>query len=182
MSDDRNLGFIARESAVVDEVVPNPMIVKEDGDKPAVTLHPPLTIFVALVAGYVIRLFVGGRLPLPRAFAEGLGGLLIILALGLLMAAMRVFVEHAQPLLPATPAKALFLKGPYKFTRNPIYLAMMLFGAGFGIATSNIWIIITTSLAGLLFHFLVILPEEAYLARRFGAEYAAYKGKVRWWV
>jgi protein-S-isoprenylcysteine O-methyltransferase Ste14 len=166
---------------MVDEFAPDPMM-KEEGDKPAVSLHPPTVLFVALVAGYVIRLFVGGRLPLPRAFAEGLGGLLIIVSLGLLMAAMRVFVEHAQPLLPATPAKALFQKGPYKFTRNPIYLAMMLFGAGFGVATSNVWIIIATALAGLLIHLKVILPEEAYLERKFGAEYAAYKGRVRRWI
>lgn len=167
---------------MVDEFAPDPMETPAEADKPAVSLHPPTVLFVALVAGYLIRLFVGGRLPLPRAFAEGLGGLLIIVALGLLMAAMRVFVEHAQPLLPATPAKALFVKGPYKFTRNPIYLAMMLFGAGFGIATSNVWIIITTALAGLLIHFLAILPEEAYLERKFGAEYAAYKAKVRRWA
>jgi protein-S-isoprenylcysteine O-methyltransferase Ste14 len=167
---------------MVDEFAPEPMPENEEADRPAVSLHPPTILFIALVAGYVIRLFVGGRLPLPRAFAEGLGGLLIIVALGLLTAAMRVFVEHAQPLLPATPAKALFQKGPYKFTRNPIYLAMMLFGAGFGVATSNVWIIITTALAGVLFHFVVILPEEAYLERKFGGEYAAYKGRVRRWV
>ena len=166
---------------MVDEFAPDPMM-KEEEDKPAVSLHPPTVLFVALVSGYVIRLFVGGRLPLPRAFAEGLGGLLIIVSLGLLMAAMRVFVEHAQPLLPATPAKALFQKGPYKFTRNPIYLAMMFFGAGFGIATSNVWIIITTALAGVLFHFTVILPEEAYLERKFGAEYSEYKARVRSWA
>lgn len=168
---------------MVDEFAPDPMDASNaDADKPAVNLHPPTVLFIALVAGYVIRLFVGGRLPLPRAFAEGLGGLLIIVSLGLLMAAIRIFVEKAQPLMPATPAKELFLKGPYKFTRNPIYLAMMLFGAGFGIATSNVWIIITTAAAGLLFHFMVILPEEEYLARKFGAEYSAYRSKVRRWL
>jgi protein-S-isoprenylcysteine O-methyltransferase Ste14 len=155
---------------------------QREADKPAVKLHPPTVLFIALVAGYAIRLFAGGRLPLPRAFAEGLGGLLIIVALGLLMAAIRIFVENAQPLAPATPAKGLFLKGPYKFTRNPIYLAMMIFGAGLGIATSNIWIIITTAIAGVIINFLVIEPEEKYLARKFGAEYAEYKTRVRRWI
>ncbi|OFX05903.1 MAG: hypothetical protein A3E78_05450 [Alphaproteobacteria bacterium RIFCSPHIGHO2_12_FULL_63_12] len=167
---------------MVDEFAPDPMQTNEAADKPAVKLHPPTIIFLALVAGYVIRLFVGGRLPLPRAFAEGVGGLLIIVGLGLMMAATRIFIEHAQPLPPATPAKTLFLKGPYKFTRNPIYLAMMIFGAGFGVATSNVWIILTTALAGALIHFRVILLEEAYLQRKFGEEYAAYKAKVRRWI
>jgi len=168
---------------MVDEFAPDPVSEPtQAADKPAVNLHPPTMMFAALVAGYLIRLFAGGRLPLPRAFAEGLGGLLIIVSLGVFMAAIRVFVEKAQPLTPATPAKELFVKGPYKFTRNPIYLAMMLFGAGFGIATSNIWIIFTTMLVGLIIQLRVIMPEEGYLARKFGNEYAAYKSRVRRWI
>jgi protein-S-isoprenylcysteine O-methyltransferase Ste14 len=168
---------------MVDEFAPDPMDApKDEADRPAVKLHPPTVLFLALVAGYVVRLFVGGRLPIPRAFAEGLGGLLIIIALGLVLSAVQVFAEKGQGLRPATPASALFQKGPYKFTRNPIYLAMVIFGTGFGVATSNVWIIITTAVAGVIFHFLVIKPEEDYLARKFGEEYAAYKGRVRRWL
>lgn len=167
---------------MVDEFAPDPMRTNDEADRPAVKLHPPTIIFVALVAGYVIRLFVGGRLPLPRAFAEGVGGLLIIIAIGLVLSAVQIFAEQGQGLRPATPASALFRKGPYKFTRNPIYLAMMIFGAGIGVATSNVWIILTTALAGALIHFRVILPEEAYLERKFGEEYAAYRAKVRRWI
>ena len=168
---------------MVDEFALDPMTAPEDeADKPAVKLHPPTVLFLALVAGYVIRLFVGGRMPLPRAFAEGLGGLLIIVSLGLVLSAVSIFAEKGQGLRPATPASALFQKGVYKFSRNPIYLAMVLFGAGFGVATSNVWIIVTTAVAGPIFHFMVILPEEAYLARKFGDEYAAYKAKVRRWA
>ena len=168
---------------MVDEFAPDPMNASsEDEDRPAVRIHPPTVLFIALVAGYVIRLFVGGRMPLPRAFAEGLGGLLIIVSLGLVLSAVSIFAEKGQGLRPATPASALFQKGVYKFSRNPIYLAMVLFGSGFGIATSNVWIIVTTAIAGLMFHFLVIKPEEAYLARKFGDEYAAYKGRVRRWI
>lgn len=152
----------------------------EDG--PKVTLHPPTVMFVALVAGYAIRLFAGGRLPLPHAFAEGFGGLLILGAIAIIMSAVSSFAETGEALRPQTPSNHLFTKGPYKFSRNPIYLAMMIFGAGFGVATSNIWIILTTALAGLAIHFLVILREEEYLSERFGEEYAAYRRQVRRWV
>lgn len=168
---------------MVDEFAPYPMsATKGETDKPAVKIHPPTVLFAAIVAGYIIRLFVGGRLPLPRAFAEGLGGFLILVALGLMMMAIRIFVEEGQPLMSATPAKELFQKGPYRFPRNPLYLAMMHFGAGFGVATSNVWIIITTAVAGTIIQFMAILPEEAYLERKFGEEYAAYKARVRRWV
>ncbi|MGE0183197.1 MAG: isoprenylcysteine carboxylmethyltransferase family protein [Parvularculaceae bacterium] len=172
---------------MVDEFAPDPMIdgphePGETEDRPAVRLHPPTTLFFALIAGYVIRLFAGGRMPIPRAFAEGLGGLMIIIGIGLILSSVRIFAEKGQALKPATPASALFLQGPYKFSRNPIYLAMMIFGAGFGIATSNVWIIVTTAIVGVIFHFFVILPEERYLARRFGADYDAYKVRVRRWI
>ncbi len=168
---------------MVDEFAPDPMNAPDkSADKPAVKLHPPSVLFLALVSGYLIRLFAGGRLPLPRAFAEGLGGLLIIVSLGIVLSAVSIFAEKGQGLRPATPASDLFQKGVYKFSRNPIYLAMVLFGTGFGVATSNVWIIITTAIAGLTFHFLVIKPEEAYLARKFGEEYAAYRTRVRRWV
>lgn len=168
---------------MVDEMAPEPTeLIETQADRPAVKLHPPTVLFIALVSGYVIRLFVGGRMPLPRAFAEGVGGLLVIVSLGLVLSAVQIFAEKGQGLRPATPAGELFQKGPYKFTRNPIYLAMMLFGAGFGIATSNVWIIITTAVAGIIIHFLAILPEEEYLERKFGEEYAAYKARVRRWI
>ncbi len=168
---------------MVDEFAPDPMDAPEEAaDKPAVKLHPPTVLFFALVSGYLVRLFAGGRLPLPRAFAEGVGGLLIIVSLALVLAAISIFAEKGQGLRPATPAGELFQKGVYKFSRNPIYLAMVLFGTGFGVATSNVWIIIMTAIAGVIFHFFVIRPEEDYLARKFGDEYAAYKSRVRRWV
>lgn len=149
---------------------------------PKVRLHPPSLLLLALVAGYVIRLFAGGRLPLPHAFAEGLGGLVILIALAIVMTSVSAFAEAGETLRPETPSRQLFTKGPYRYSRNPIYFAMMLFGAGFGIATSNIWMILTTAIAGLAIHFFVILREEEYLQDRFGEEYEIYRRQVRRWI
>ena len=151
-------------------------------DRPSVWLHPPTVMMIALVTGYIARIFLGGGMPLPRAFAEGVGGLLILIALGIITSAVSAFAAGGETLKPDTPSKQLFINGPYRFSRNPIYLAMMLFGAGFGVATSNLWIILTTAIAGLLFHFFVILPEERYLTDKFGDEYEEYKKAVRRWI
>jgi protein-S-isoprenylcysteine O-methyltransferase Ste14 len=152
------------------------------GPGPKVRIHPPLLMFGALLAGYLLRLFFGGRLPLPRAFAEGAGGLLLILGIALVMAAVNQFNTEGERLLPSTPSAKLLSGGVYRFSRNPIYLGMMLFGVGFGVATANLWIILTTALAGAILQFFVIRPEEAYLAERFGADYAAYRARVRRWI
>ena len=73
-------------------------------------------------------------------------------------------------------------KGPYRLTRNPMYLQMVLICIGFAILLANIWIIVLTPVCSLLLHFLVILPEEEYLERKFGGKYLAYKKRVRRWV
>ena len=151
-------------------------------DRPKVWFHPPTMLFAALVIGFGVRVFFGGYLPLPRILAEGLGGLLIIVSLGIVISAVSAFAEGGENLQPDTPSKQLFVNGPYRFSRNPIYLSMMLFGVGFGVATSNLWIILSTLFAGLLIHFFVILPEEHYLTDKFGEEYETYKKAVRRWV
>jgi protein-S-isoprenylcysteine O-methyltransferase Ste14 len=156
--------------------------MSETQDAPNVSIHPPTLFFAALVLGYLIRLFAGGSLPIPRAFAEGFGGLLVIVGLGVVMAAIRSFVEAGENPRPATPSQTLLTKGLYRHSRNPIYLGMVLFGVGFGVATSNLWIVVATLAAGVIINFFVITKEEDYLERRFGEDYAAYKRLVRRWI
>ena len=151
-------------------------------DRPQTLVHPPTVFLIALTSGYILRLFFGGRLALPRAFAEGFGGLLILVAMAIFSAAIMAFAAGGETLKTTTPSQQLFTKGVYGFSRNPVYLAMMLFGVGFAITTSNIWIIVTSAIAGVLFHFFVIKPEERYLEDRFGEEFHAYKNSVRRWI
>ena len=151
-------------------------------DIPRTLVHPPTTFFISLVVGYILRIVFGGGPALPRAMAEGLGGLAILASLAIALSSVSAFAAGGETLKPNTPSRQLFTAGPYRFTRNPIYLAMMVFGVGFGIATSNSWILLTIALAGLILHFFVILPEERYLEDRFGPEYEAYKKRVRRWI
>lgn len=151
-------------------------------DRPRVFFHPPTVLGVGIIAGFALRVGVGGFLPLPHPVAEGIGITLLIAALSVFVTAVSVFGEGGETLKPDTPAYQLLQTGPFARSRNPIYLAMMFFGGGLGFATLNIWIIITTALTGLILHFLVILPEERYLIDRFGTEYTDYQKKVRRWL
>lgn len=151
-------------------------------DKPDVHIHPPTVFFASLIIGFTVRVFSGGWLPLPEVFAEGAGGLLMIGAMIMVVMAISAFSESGEELRPTTPSNQLFTGGPFKFSRNPIYLAMVLFGIGFGIATLNVWIILTSILTGIIFNFFVIPQEEQYLGRRFGSEYDDYQSRVRRWL
>ena len=151
-------------------------------DRPEVSIHPPTVFFSALLIGYILRVFLGGWLPLPSVVGEGLGGLMMLGAIVMAVSAISAFVEAGETLTPASPSGELLTVGPFRWSRNPIYLAMVLFGAGFGMATLNVWIVAASVLTGVLFNFLVIPQEEDYLARRFGTDYAAYKARVRRWL
>ena len=151
-------------------------------DRPKVWFHPPALLFTAIVAGYAVRLFAGGWLPIPQALGEGLGVLLICASMFIMIGAVRLFGETGEELQPASPSHQLIQQGPFARSRNPIYLAFMLFGVGLGFATLNLWMIVTTLIVGLFINFLIIKPEERYLEDRFGNEYLEYKKRVRRWI
>jgi protein-S-isoprenylcysteine O-methyltransferase Ste14 len=71
--------------------------------------------------------------------------------------------------------------GPYRFSRNPIYLAFTLLQLGIAIWVNSLWILATLMASVALMH-IVIAREERYLERKFGAEYVAYKSSVRRWL
>ena len=152
-------------------------------DHPEVSLHPPSIFISALLIGFIMRVFLGGFMSLvPGVVGEGIGGAMMVAALMLAVASISTFAEAGETLRPATPSRQLFTEGPYRRSRNPIYLAMTLFGVGFGVATLDLWIILASLCAAALINFLVIPQEEAYLARRFGAEYALYRERTRRWL
>ena len=151
-------------------------------EPPRVFIHPPTMFIVLLAFGYAMRIVFGGTLPLPRAIADGIGGLLLIVSVALFVSAVSFFAEEGEALRPGTPSRQLLTTGAFRYSRNPIYLAMVLFGIGFAFATVNPWILLTTAIMSALLHFLVIRPEEKYLSARFPTEYEAYKLKVRRWI
>lgn len=151
-------------------------------DRPNVILHPPTLLVVALGGGFILRAIYGGLLPIPEAFGEAAGLILVIAALRVLIASISAFAEAGETLKPDTPSRTLFTEGPYRRSRNPIYAAMIAFGAGFALATQNLWMLLAVAMFGAIVHFFVILPEEAYLSRRFGREYEEYKARVRRWI
>jgi protein-S-isoprenylcysteine O-methyltransferase Ste14 len=72
--------------------------------------------------------------------------------------------------------------GPYRFSRNPIYLAFSLLQLGIAIWVNSVWLLATLVGAVALIHSIVIQREEHYLERKFGAGYLDYKASVRRWL
>lgn len=83
---------------------------------------------------------------------------------------------------PYRPSAALTTTGPFRFSRNPIYLAMTGLYLGVSLLVNSVWPLLLLAPLLLVMHRGVILREERYLSAKFGEVYAAYKSGVRRWL
>jgi protein-S-isoprenylcysteine O-methyltransferase Ste14 len=144
-------------------------------------VRPPLVYLIALVAGAVIHLAL--PLPLlPATLAVPLGVLLVAVAIALFSYAVATFRAAGTPVPARKPTTVIVRAGPYRFSRNPIYLAFSLFQLGIALWVNSVWLLATLVGAVALVHCVVIRREEQYLERKFGAPYLDYKASVRRWL
>src|SRR5262245_4972804 len=108
------------------------------------------------------------------------------LAIGLLSASLAIWAERVMKeagtnVRPDRPSLTIVKGGPYRFTRNPMYLALCLLQAAVGLLLNG-WVpLLFAVLLGLVLHFGVILREESYLEKKFGEQYLSFKRQVRRW-
>ena len=157
----------------------------ENQSAAAVKFPPPILPIVTIVAGHILGrflpIFAGWSLSTPARY--WIGGLIAAAAVLILVVwPFRQFQQTGQDVKPWTPTPEIVVHGPYKFTRNPMYLAMILVCIGFAIILSDVWILILTPVCGWLIYHLAIRHEEAYLEEKFGDSYRAYKASVRRWI
>lgn len=150
-------------------------------DNPGVVAPPPLIYAGALSIGLVVHRFFPVKC-LPGAAARLLGrvcmGISGMLALCALLE-MRRAGTHVDPRQPAT---ALVSQGPFRLTRNPLYLSLTLLYAGIALVVNSLWPILLLPGALIMIRYGVINREERYLERTFGEQYLSYKAKARRWV
>jgi protein-S-isoprenylcysteine O-methyltransferase Ste14 len=144
-------------------------------------VRPPLVYLVSLASGVAIQL--AAPFPfLPGALALPLGALLVVAAIMLFAWSAATFRTAGTPVPARKPTATIVRAGPYRFSRNPIYLAFFLFQLGIAAWLNAAWLLATLGGAAALMHYFVVPREEEYLARKFGAEYLSYKASVRRWL
>jgi protein-S-isoprenylcysteine O-methyltransferase Ste14 len=150
-------------------------------DRAEIILLPPLIFLAGLVAGFIVESWVpstlGTRGPLTIA------GVLGLVAGGALGAWGDLSMKRAgtSP-LPWKPTLAIVDTGPYRWTRNPLYLAQTLMHAGIAALGDSAWALAMLIPVLVVVRYGVIGPEEAYLMRKFGDEYLTYTRRVGRWI
>ena len=154
----------------------------DDHDNPGINVPPPLIYVVPLILGLLLDR--RAHLPfLPRSAARGLGGPLIGGAVVLNTWFLRTIRDAEVPIRTDKPVPRLITtEGPFRYSRNPGYLALAMLYAGIAVLRNSLWAILLLPVMLGVIQREVIGREERYLERTFGEAYLAYKARVRRWV
>ena len=144
-------------------------------------LRPPLVYFSAIVAAVAFDFMQPLRF-LPKELGTLMGIPIVVAALVLFLGSARRFKAAGTPVPGNRPTTALVRSGPYRWSRNPIYLAFSVLQLGIACWINSLWLLGTLAAVFGLMTWVVIPREERYLERKFGAEYLAYKASVRRWL
>jgi protein-S-isoprenylcysteine O-methyltransferase Ste14 len=151
-------------------------------DNANVIIRPPIAFALAFAAG----LGLDWLYPLPFVPASvphrWVGVALFAAGIALFIWAIATFRRAGTSVQTSEPTTAIAASGPYRFTRNPIYLAMLIGQIALAIGFNSLWILATLVLFYFVLRYGVVAREESYLERKFGRAYLDYKGRVRRWV
>jgi len=155
--------------------------VDKPPDNPGVIAFPPLIWLVNAVTSVVVHLFI--RLPMMKySLCLVCGMIFIMLAPALALSALRTMKAAGTNVHPSEPALTIVRGGPFRFTRNPMYLALCLLQVALGFFLNDWITLLFVVPLVLIFHYGVVLREERYLTAKFGEPYLQYKREVRRWI
>jgi protein-S-isoprenylcysteine O-methyltransferase Ste14 len=150
--------------------------------RPRTLVLPPAPYAIALFGGWWLDRHVYA-LPLDwGAASRPLGWLLVGIGLALFGWTLMTFWRHRTTVNPYKAASSLCTGGPFRFSRNPIYVGDWFILAGVSLLLATAWPLLFAPLIWLTLRYGVIRHEEAHLAAKFGDEYRAYQSRVRRWL
>jgi protein-S-isoprenylcysteine O-methyltransferase Ste14 len=158
-----------------------PRSTHSSSDVPNVLILPPLLYGVALAVGFLLHWIA------PRPIVSSNAGLWVggaLLASGVFLAiwGRRVMEQSGTNVNPTLPTTALVAIGPFRFSRNPLYVALTLIYVGLALLANALWVLVLIVPVLLILHYGVVRREERYLEAKFGDAYRAYRSRVRRYV
>ena len=153
-----------------------------NADNSGVKAPPPLILLPPLVLGLVLHFVV--PLPfLPTVLLQLVIGIAIMFLAGVLIISAVVTIRRANTTFSLhQESTGLVTHGPYRFSRHPSYLAASVLYLGIGVAVDALWVVLLVPVPVVVITLTAMRKEEAYLARKFEAEYLRYKARVRRWL
>lgn len=148
---------------------------------PGIIAPPPLIYFTGFLFAYAMNRFY--PIPLFRPPLSVFLALLVVIPSAVLgLWSLLEFWRAKTNPFPHNPSSSLVIVGPYRFTRNPMYVSLTLLYVSFGFLLSIAWVLIVLPAIIFIVNVYVIRREESYLESKFGEQYRAYRQQVRRWL
>jgi protein-S-isoprenylcysteine O-methyltransferase Ste14 len=155
---------------------------RKAADNSGAIIHPPIAWALAFIGGLAIDWFYPLSI-LPTQFPNVWLGVMIFAA-GLMLALWAIMtMRKAGTALPVNRSTTVIVEsGPYRYSRNPIYIGMFLGQAGLAAGFNSLWILLALVPFYIVIRYGVIAREESYLERKFGEAYLSYRSRIRRWL
>jgi protein-S-isoprenylcysteine O-methyltransferase Ste14 len=151
-------------------------------DAPAFRLWPPLALGVPLLVGVTLTATVGDPFSLPHPAARVVGVVLCVVFAIWNGWTLRMMAANRTAILPGDATTTILDRGPFRVSRNPLYVGLILLDVGLALLWPSTWALLCVPVGVALLFWGAIVPEERYLSAKFGDEYAAYRRRVRRWI
>jgi protein-S-isoprenylcysteine O-methyltransferase Ste14 len=151
-------------------------------DRPRILILPPVLFGSAMVIGALVHFLVWTVTLIPILPARIIGGVLFVAAGVLAHRAHQAMTRAGTNIFPTQPALALVTDGPFRFTRNPLYVAAIGVYLAVAFWVDGLVLFLLFPLVFFLLHYAIVLPEERYLEGKFGDSYRNYRRSVRRWL
>lgn len=139
-----------------------------------------ITLTLGLALDYLWPLYFGW--PANSWWRHIVGAPLLLLGGAIIAHAKAELARHDQPSEPGTPTQRVVTSGGFQYSRNPLYMGLVVALIGLAAALDKPWLLLLTPIAMLVTTRFLVMPEERYLEAKFGDEYRRYKKRVRRWL
>jgi len=158
---------------------------KDPGTVAPVPIVLTIALSTFLLGGFVLGGVINFFIPFPiwpSVWTRVVGFVPLAVGTGLLVTTRDAFTRHRTSTRPWEPSVALVQEGPYRFSRNPIYLSIAAIFLGVSLFDNSVLLLVVLAIDLILVDRIQIPREERYLQERFGDAYSQYKARVRRWI
>jgi protein-S-isoprenylcysteine O-methyltransferase Ste14 len=151
---------------------------------PVMRIPVPWVFILAYLIGFVVQLYLPIPIRSPEIVRIALiaGVILVVIGLAVAFSALGIFRKRSTTTIPFETPTSLVTSGPYRFTRNPMYVGLTLVYLGVAGTRADIWPVIVLPVMLAYVNFIVLPVEERHLQNAFGDAYADYGARVRRWL
>ena len=151
-------------------------------DAPAFRIWPPVALGVPLAAGLVLSAAAGDPVPVANTVTRWVGWMLLVAFVLWNGWTLGYMTTQRTAVLPGSATLVVLQSGPFRLSRNPLYVGLVALDVGWALLADSFWALVFVPIGIAALWWGAVRPEERYLSGKFGAEYDAYRDRVRRWL